>query len=884
MHHRHILRDVFWLSLPVTVILVYLIGIAISDFHKAEVENFHGYPARSLRIGGLQSMFLRATQSLGDVSHNRFLSSKGRGEPDVVPNIDLRVKGVDLDALDARFPKSSKKWRDAWMHDSPSKRQRVSVHYRGQLLTNYFFHQKSWKIKTKKRELWNGYRLINLTPLSRRLESHLSLLVAREVGLPAPRARVVRLFVNMRDEGLYLQEEQIDESMIRRAGRMPGDVFYGELFIPEEPKRSSNELFWNPYVWEKRARNNRYSEQYRPHLEDLLDQVCSEDPGSWDRLYNRLEVDEYALYFALLSFQGDHHVDHAHNHKLYFDPLLYLPYGEGVETVANRMFKKLARDPRFLDRVHRLMHDRLLKSDMTLLQLREHDRIRSACAPLALDPKAFVARTRAMERRLGQRGDTVRNQAAVADLHYEVARSPSGAITVQLHARATASLRLRGLTLNGPASGVRLFEDRDFDGVVGEADRELKVDATGDRLEVLDDDALLYVGRDFSAGYDRPHKDGIESYSVARDYTRLASLASPLLLVGAGATAAITGVDAERTVGEGAVTVRSGAPDGFVATETVHPWRLPAPAPARTYRFAGEHTLREDLIVRPQDKLLVEPDTTLRLAPGVSIVVKSRAEIRGLTIRRLVPNRPWGVFVIQGKSASSSRLERCDFRGGSDDTIDHVYYSGMLSVHYADKVSVVDSVFAKNVLGDDTVRFAKCHDLLILRVTVSDANGDAIDCDISTGKISHVRVISPRNDGIDLMTANVDLSDVLIEGAGDKGISVGESANPLVERVRLIRCVTGLGIKDGSDPLLRNCEIKDCRTAIASYDKNWRYPGGGRGRLVDCVLSGNRRDVELDRWSTLVLERCSTRRAYALPVGLPAGAFREIDPREGDDQ
>ena len=72
------------------------------------------------------------------------------------------------------------------------------------------------------------------------------------------------------------------------------------------------------------------------------------------------------------------------------------------------MFKKLARDPRFLDRVHRLMHDRFLKSDMTLLQIRELDRIRSAYAPLALRPEGFLARTRAMERRLRQRGDTVR--------------------------------------------------------------------------------------------------------------------------------------------------------------------------------------------------------------------------------------------------------------------------------------------------------------------------------------------------------------------------------------------------------------------------------------------------------------------------------------------
>ena len=133
-------------------------------------------------------------------------------------------------------------------------------------MSNFFWRIKAWKLKTPRRRLVDGYRVINLTPLQGRLESHLTFMIAKQAGLQAPRSRIVQLYLNLKDQGLYLQEEQVDELMIRRIGRMPGDIFYGELFFPAEPKMSSDDLFWNPYLWEKKDRNNEYSDEHRPYL------------------------------------------------------------------------------------------------------------------------------------------------------------------------------------------------------------------------------------------------------------------------------------------------------------------------------------------------------------------------------------------------------------------------------------------------------------------------------------------------------------------------------------------------------------------------------------------------------------------------------------------
>ena len=171
----------------------------------------------------------------------------------------------------------------------------VRARYRGQLMRWYFFRRKNWKIRTGRDSLVDGYRTISLASLLPRLHGHLTFEVARNVGLPAPRSRVVRFFVNAQDKGLYLQEEQIDESLIRRNGRMPGDLFYGEVVVPDQPKLSSDRIYSNPFLWEKRARNNRYPDEHRPYLTELLDHIHDPSLESWDRMYELLDMEEIPI-------------------------------------------------------------------------------------------------------------------------------------------------------------------------------------------------------------------------------------------------------------------------------------------------------------------------------------------------------------------------------------------------------------------------------------------------------------------------------------------------------------------------------------------------------------------------------------------------------------
>ncbi len=874
--HRHVLRDVFVLTLPIVAILGYVVISAALSFYRAEVACFHGYPVRSLRAGGFKAALDHAVAPLTNGTGERYRPTRDRlAERTNGPRVyDVYVRGEQLDRLRGDLPASAKSWVSATMRADGSDLD-VDIRNRGQRMVNYFWPRKAWKIRTPSDALVDGYRVINLSPLLARLDAHISYLIGRDLGLSVPRSRVAQLYLNEEDHGLYLQEEQVDESLVRRYGRMPGDIFYGELFVPDEPTMSADDLFWNPFLWRKKAVHNYFGDEHRPHLTQLLDEVTSDEPESFDFLYELFDMEHFLRYLAVLTFQGDQHVDHSHNHKLYFsplsgkfeplmwNPLLNMPAGHGVESTANRLFAKVARDPRFLDRLHAIVAE-LIETDATQRQVDELERIRVDNREYALDRARFESSLDELVQRVRRRGDTVRRHHEVADVTF-VPGIADGAVKLDVYARSVASLRLIELRLESESPGFQLWEDRDFDGVVGDGDRSVPVRIVGNRVVLEGDGVRLYPGRDFRAPYHRGQGD---SFAAHRNYTRLAFLRTPLLATSRGAELPkIEGLQAERTLGDGPVSTSRGFPDGELSDGTVHPWTLPSPVPGHAFRFSGKTLLEEDVVIRAEDSLEIEPGTQFQMAAGVSLIIRCRVELRNVSFSRKDPSQPWGVVALQGEGASGSVLDRCHFYGGSHATQQFIYYSGMFSVHEAHDVVLRDCTFGPNVFGDDTIRFARCKNLRIEGAMVDRANGDAIDCDLSTGRIERATITDARNDGIDLMTANVDVYRAEIIGCGDKGVSFGEGANPVVADSSIENCVLGVGLKDGSDPVLRKVSISGCRVAIAGYDKNWRYPGGGRGRFLECRFQNNESDIRLDTKSRVVFVGCEVKGPIEIATG-----------------
>lgn len=881
--NKHSLRDVVVLTSPLVGLMLLFVIASVVSIINSEVRGFHGYHASAPRVGGLSQYFRYTEQSLIPVEPAVYLSDELRKQSPI-ELLDLRVDGTVLDRFSKSLPASGKEWSKAVLVSGGLENE-VEVRYRGSRFSNFVFREKGWKIRAPRDQLIDGRRELNLERGN--FNRHLGYLVAREFEIPTPRSRLVRLFINQEDQGVYVDEEAVSELMMRQNGFMPGDIFYGELDIHSNSNSGlvSNDLFWNPYLWEKKYLYNRHPSEYRENLSGLLEAIDS--PG-FSKLYSIIDYQELVRFFAALTFLGDSHTDNSHNHRLYFNPLSgefsAIPWDlirgitdpDGVEPIGNRLYRKLCTDPRFLDAVMKDIRKAVIERKIDAKLIAEIDRLQKTHSLLLGNPEQFVEKLENVKVRLISRVENFRRILASASVAYIHEASE-----LTVFATSPATLKLVAIQFEKTPVGVTVYEDHDFDGMIGVGDPELSTSIEGTLLLLKPNGADLFSGRDFRAAYYKQFQPNLESYATHREYTRLAALPSRFLIRTSDASKQkIVGLRVVNPLSGDVVIATKGQPESFIASESVHPWSQAKTAEPLDFRFEGEVELQDDLLVGPRDNLAIASGTTMKMGPGVSIICRSTVSLNGVRFERLAENKPWGVFALQGSETSSSTITNCDFVGGSDDAIAHVYYSGMLSVHMAEDVVLRNSRFDSNIIGDDTVRFADCRNLLIDGVVVTNANGDAIDCDISSGVIRNTKVLSPQNDGIDLMTANVDIVEVEVRGAGDKGISFGENASPTVTDCQIRDCVIGVAFKDGSDPTLINVLITNCQTGVSGYAKNWRYPGGGSGKLIDSVLINNGIDVLLDEQSSLTLERCFTEKKFRVPE---AGSLIDTNPRKSNE-
>jgi hypothetical protein len=136
---------------------------------------------------------------------------------------------------------------------------------------------------------------------------------------------------------------------------------------------------------------------------------------------------------------------------------------------------------------------------------------------------------------------------------------------------------------------------------------------------------------------------------------------------------------------------------------------------------------------------------------------------------------------------------------------------------------------------------------------------DAVDFDYASGEISGCSFEEAGNDGIDLMTSHPLVVSNRFVGMGDKGISIGEGASPLVVGNTIRDAHIGIEVKDGSRPRIIACRIHARDRGINAYAKNWRYADGGHAKVYETVIESERCGVVCGTRSDIQLFGCHVR-------------------------
>lgn len=809
--------------------------------------------------------------------------------------IHLYATDGALQRLDSNLPHSGFEYVEGGMlYDGAV--QEVDLRYRGDNVYHWGFWKKSWRVKTKRGALYKGLRKFNLVAprTTGMLNNYLSYRLATHMGLISPHAEVVNVALNGENLGVFILTEQLEESTIRRHGRMPGDLYSGELVGRDSYQGIESMLFDHPGVWTKAAVNNHFAEEALEPLERLLRVIeDARDEEGQRALSDLVDVEAFGRFSAFESLACCVHIDAFHNWRLYYDPwetcfvpIVWDPVGWHPLALWGRMGVCKDRPDVMTSPFHAAL---FRNADF----LRARSRAFAEFFERGLD-EAFLTETRELVNRLGPAlaldrhlvtdvemvrpgeveaamSELVRGVETTFEQIQEIHTVDANAL-VRFHAASPGhvELEVRGrrpveqleLNFSTPVD-VPLTASLRWENASGPRSSDVTglLSVSGSR--VILEAALLARHQPSIVTMDPSyaHENGLVM-KPARYELVLTPRAGPGPEGDSPARSSgafggeLVGIRCRRTGSkrwESAqaaieITDMNHGPTELVASDQ------PGGAPVV---LSGDVVIDGDRII--DGDVIIEAGATFRLRPGANVLFRGRVLARGTSERPIsfAPHEdgqdPWGVVAIKGDGCDGSRFSHCRFREGSGWKQPLAEYSAMFSIHGVQDVLVEDCTFQDSRVVDDMVH-GVYSSVVFRRCTFRRSLADALDMDISEVDIVECVFERSGNDAVDLMTALATVSDTRFLESGDKGISVGEDSQLVVLDSLFDGCLRGIESKDKSVAIVVNTDVLNSgEIGINAYNKNWRYDGGGTAHVHKCRLEGNRVALRADRRSRITI-------------------------------
>jgi len=643
--------------------------------------------------------------------------------------------------------------------------------------------------------------------------------------------------------GVFLMSSSPDALFFQRHGRAGGYL----VRIRERPQ----EPLWDAAEWTFLTQDPK-NPTFSPPLQEFLNAFKKPDPAAlYDRLLSEADPLSFVKGHVFKTLLGENPApsgtvtllwDTTRGRWEWVAGELKLASGSELDGHPDLFFDEIFRNILLIPEIAVL-------KNMVLAELVREDALieewKKVLQKFGIDPDEPVIQS--VEASLAARFKKIRK--ALADTHLEAVLSPSPDgrhAALRLRVSGKSETFLKGLYLKTPETldpegTYRLIWDKNADGIAGPEEPSF----TG---RVSGPDTLNFKTQLFLSPLRKNQRFQFAPAALPRDYHFLVNVshirdilpenenllaenlsAAPLLPV-------LNEEDFDRLFSE---RVRRGAPHSFLT--------LPALTPGVREKLVlefgeGIHILRNDVIIRRDELMIVRPGAELKLAEGVSIICDGRLEMRGhennpIRISALQPGKPWGAVVLRGRRLGRplSLLEYVTLEGGSSARSRGVVYTGALSVFDTD-VILRHVRFIQNT-GEDALN-ARYSDPVVENCVFDQNAGDGVDFDFSRGVIQDSTFRLNADDGIDLSYSETHILRNRISHSGDKGISVGEKSIPLIEHTHIEGSPIGVAVKDLSRAVIRYSHFEKNEKAVSLYQKKSTF-GPGDVLIQDTLFNEN---------------------------------------------
>ncbi len=236
----------------------------------------------------------------------------------------------------------------------------------------------------------------------------------------------------------------------------------------------------------------------------------------------------------------------------------------------------------------------------------------------------------------------------------------------------------------------------------------------------------------------------------------------------------------------------------------------------------GAWRLNQNLIIPRGYQLMCGEGTRLNLSQAAMILSYSPVQFLGTEDNPIVVESADSTgqgFVVMS-AQQKSRLEYVNFNNLSNPSQKGWELTGAV-YFYESPVDISYCQFNNNRSEDglNTVR----SEVSIDQSLFSNTSSDAFDADFCKGKITNTSFVNCGNDGIDVSGSLFELHNIIIEGAGDKGVSAGENSQVTGEQFKINNAALAVASKDLSELKVHHISIVGGEIGFTVYQKKPEY-------------------------------------------------------------
>lgn len=232
----------------------------------------------------------------------------------------------------------------------------------------------------------------------------------------------------------------------------------------------------------------------------------------------------------------------------------------------------------------------------------------------------------------------------------------------------------------------------------------------------------------------------------------------------------------------------------------------------------GDWNIDQNLIIPKEYKFVCGEGVQLNILNAAKILSFSPLEFIGSEENPIVicsaDLKGQGIIVMNVDR--ESRLEFVVFTNLSNPSQNGWELTGAVTF-YESPVKIRNCQFLGNN-AEDALNIIK-SDFSIEKSFFNEVLFDAIDIDFGKGQISKTSFVDCGNDAIDISGSFVEINNIFINKAKDKGLSVGENSEMIAKDIEILNTEIAVASKDLSTLNIDNVTLDNCKIGFTVYQK-----------------------------------------------------------------